>query len=352
MDTWALDYFDNILIPMDNFVTRSPERFVSCKDPDYLYQAYYICKKCLEEKGAHMTEMEKLPAPKLMEIILTSCRGRVDQWVEPFILLALQHVEACETNLFKDLLMKVVAGAFYYNAPLAVAGLQKAGPGALGKFFQLWFAMLWRKSKRTEKNLHFKRDHDKKLCILGLSTLLAVPPQSLPPELRDAGKQLMEANLKLLFDLKQLRDNAEDSSSEDESEEGSDYEEEDDDEPGAESHKMYGGVGAIESIFGLRGGGTGRKATARTSGPTTRNSPAPSTARMLSLHLRTVFCTCRRQTLRGWEPSLGRWPRTSSSPSGSSWSTLRSGASPWPKSSQKRSKVPRPRPNLNAPPPH
>ena len=255
MDTWALDYFDNILIPMDNFVTRSPERFVSCKDPDYLYQAYYICKKCLEEKGAHMTEMEKLPAPKLMEIILTSCRGRVDQWVEPFILLALQHVEACETNLFKDLLMKVVAGAFYYNAPLAVAGLQKAGPGALGKFFQLWFAMLWRKSKRTDKNLHFKRDHDKKLCILGLSTLLAVPPQSLPPELRDAGKQLMEANLKLLFDLKQLRDNAEDSSSEDESEEGSDYEEEDDDEPGAESHKMYGGVGAIESIFGLRGGG-------------------------------------------------------------------------------------------------
>ena len=256
MDTWALDYFDNILIPMDNFVTRSPERFVSCKDPDYLYQAYYICKKCLEEKGAHMTEMEKLPAPKLMEIILTSCRGRVDQWVEPFILLALQHVEACETNLFKDLLMKVVAGAFYYNAPLAVAGLQKAGPGALGKFFQLWFAMLWRKSKRTDKNLHFKRDHDKKLCILGLSTLLAVPPQSLPPELRDAGKQLMEANLKLLFDLKQLRDNAEDSSSEEESEEGSDYEEEDDDEPGAESHKMYGGVGAIESIFGLRGGGT------------------------------------------------------------------------------------------------
>lgn len=255
MDTWALDYFDNILIPMDNFVTRSPERFVSCKDPDYLYQAYYICKKCLEEKGAHMTEMEKLPAPKLMEIILTSCRGRVDQWVEPFILLALQHVEACETNLFKDLLMKVVAGAFYYNAPLAVAGLQKAGPGALGKFFQLWFAMLWRKSKRTDKNLHFKRDHDKKLCILGLSTLLAVPPQSLPPELRDAGKQLMEANLKLLFDLKQLRDNAEDSSSEEESEEGSDYEEEDDDEPGAESHKMYGGVGAIESIFGLRGGG-------------------------------------------------------------------------------------------------
>ena len=248
MDTWALDYFDNILIPMDNYVTRSPDRFITCKDPDYLHQAYYICKKCLDEKGAHMTEMEKLPAPKLMEIILTTCRGQVDQWVEPFILLVLQHVEACETNLFKDLLMKVVAGAFYYNAPLALAALQKAGPGALEKCFQLWFAMLWRTSKRTGKNLHFKRDHDKKLSILGLSSLLAVPLRG------QQGFQLkvLEANLKLLLDLKVLRDNAEDSSSEEESEEGSDYEVEDDDEPGMEGHKMYGGIGAIESIFGMR----------------------------------------------------------------------------------------------------
>lgn len=35
---WAFDYFENILVPLDNFISRGTEVFLSSQNPNYLEQ--------------------------------------------------------------------------------------------------------------------------------------------------------------------------------------------------------------------------------------------------------------------------------------------------------------------------
>ena len=37
-NTWAIDYFDNILVPLDNFISRDTDRFLAGQSPNYLQQ--------------------------------------------------------------------------------------------------------------------------------------------------------------------------------------------------------------------------------------------------------------------------------------------------------------------------
>lgn len=36
---WAIDYFENILVPLDNFISRGTDTFLSGRNPNYLQQA-------------------------------------------------------------------------------------------------------------------------------------------------------------------------------------------------------------------------------------------------------------------------------------------------------------------------
>lgn len=36
---WAIDYFENILVPLDNFISRGTDTFLSSQNPNYLQQA-------------------------------------------------------------------------------------------------------------------------------------------------------------------------------------------------------------------------------------------------------------------------------------------------------------------------
>jgi len=52
---------------------------------------------------------------------------------------------------------------------------------------------------------YFCREHDKKVCILGLASLLAVPSTAMPPELQAGLDQVYKALLKLLVAYKEQR---------------------------------------------------------------------------------------------------------------------------------------------------
>ena len=36
---WAVDYFENLLVPLDNFISRGTEHFLAGTNPNYLQQA-------------------------------------------------------------------------------------------------------------------------------------------------------------------------------------------------------------------------------------------------------------------------------------------------------------------------
>jgi len=228
---WAVEYFENILIPLDNYISRGTERFLTCKNPDYMGSAYNLMQRVY---AMDTMEEDMIPAPRLMECILLSCKGHVDQYIEPFLMLTAGKLldPKIEKKFFLDLLIQVVANALYYNPVLTIQILQKHG--LIQQVFSKWFEMIWKATKKGRVQ-HFKRENDKKINIIGLASILHLPIGQLPPELSAGIGQLIMGTVKLCSDLKELREEkqqslAEESGSDEESDDDEEDEDEDEDE--------------------------------------------------------------------------------------------------------------------------
>ncbi|GKD53693.1 importin beta-like SAD2, partial [Tanacetum coccineum] len=122
--------------------------------------------------------------------------GVVDHWVEPYIRLTVERLRTAERPYLKGLLVQVIADALYYNASLTLNILQKLGVAK--EVFNLWFQML-QQTKKSGVRANFKREHDKKVCCLGLTSLLTLSAEQLPGEVLD---RVFKANLELLVAYK------------------------------------------------------------------------------------------------------------------------------------------------------
>lgn len=80
-------------------------------------------------------------APKLLEVVLQCCQGRVDQWIQPYLSLCLQRLATAEKRILKDALIAVVANALYYNAALTLAVLQSMN--ATQQLLASWFTWIF-----------------------------------------------------------------------------------------------------------------------------------------------------------------------------------------------------------------
>ncbi|CAI5517143.1 unnamed protein product, partial [Closterium sp. Naga37s-1] len=175
LNEFAIDFFEYALDPLDNFISRGTEHFLTCPDPNYPDSLWKLLSKLLSDDD--ISDRDVVPAPKLMEVVLLNCRGRVDAWLPLYLQLALTRLNKASLRHLKDLLMQVVSNSLYYNAQLTLQALE--GMGATAGVFQTWLTMLQAKSQTTSKRLHFKRQHDKKVCILSLVSLLSLPTAAL-----------------------------------------------------------------------------------------------------------------------------------------------------------------------------
>ncbi|KAG7573257.1 Exportin-2 central domain [Arabidopsis suecica] len=191
---WAIDFFPNILVPMDNFISRGTAHFLTCKEPDYQQSLYNVLSTLMTDRNIEDSEIES--APKLIEVVFQNCKGQVDQWVEPYLRLTVDRLQRAETSYVKSLLIQVVANMLYYNPGLTLGVLHNTGLAS--KVFDLWFQMLQQKRK-SGLPANFKREHDKKVCCLGLTSLLALPGGQLPDE---ALQRVFRATLDLLVAYK------------------------------------------------------------------------------------------------------------------------------------------------------
>ncbi|KAH7834629.1 hypothetical protein Vadar_018079 [Vaccinium darrowii] len=192
---WAIDFFPNILVPLDNYISRSTAHFLACKEPDYQQSLWNMISSIMGDKNLDDGDIE--PAPKLIEVVFHNCRGQVDHWVEPYLRITVERLRRTEKPYLKCLLMQVIADILYYNAPLALNILQKLGVAT--EIFNLWFQML-QQTKKSGMRANFKREHDKKVCCLGLTSLLPVPADQLPGE---ALGRVFRATLDLLVAYKE-----------------------------------------------------------------------------------------------------------------------------------------------------
>ncbi|KAM7261408.1 hypothetical protein ACFE04_008775 [Oxalis oulophora] len=191
---WAVDFFPNILVPMDNYISRGTAHFLSCKEPDYQQSLWNLLSSIMADKNLEDNDIQ--PAPKLIQVVFQNCRGQVDHWVEPYLRITVERLHRTEKSYLKCLLLQVIADALYYNAALTLSMLHKLGVTA--EVFSLWLQMLQQK-KKSGLLANFKREHDKKVCCLGLTSLLALPADQLSG---DALPPVFRATLDLLVAYK------------------------------------------------------------------------------------------------------------------------------------------------------
>ncbi|KAJ7957326.1 importin beta-like SAD2 [Quillaja saponaria] len=231
---WAIDFFSNILVPLDNYISRGAVHFLTCKQPDYQQSLWNMISSIMADKNMEDNDIE--PAPKLIEVVFQNCRGQVDHWVEPYIRITVERLQRSEKAYLRCLLMQVIADALYYNAALTLSILQKLGVAT--EIFNLWFQML-QQVKKSGMRANFKREHDKKVCCLGLTSLLALPADQLPGEALD---RVFRATLELLVAYKdQVAEGAKEEEAEDDNDmDGFQTDDEDEDEDGDGSDKEMG----------------------------------------------------------------------------------------------------------------
>jgi len=233
LNDWAIDFFENILVPLDNYISRGTEHFVTCKDPDYQQSLWKGLSSVMTEQN--MEDSDIVPAPKLIEVFFQNCKGQVDHWVEPYLRLTIDRLRRAEKPYLKSLLVQVIANVFYYNPSLTLAMLHKLGVAT--EIFNLWFVML-QQVKKSGKKVNFKREHDKKVCCLGLTSLIGLPANHIPAE---ALERIFKATLELLVaykeqvaESKRQNDAADDDVDEFDADEEENEEDEDDGEMGVD----------------------------------------------------------------------------------------------------------------------
>ncbi|KAL3621644.1 secondary alcohol dehydrogenase (SADH2) [Castilleja foliolosa] len=225
---WAIDFFPNILVPLDNYISRSTAHFLTCKEPDYQQSLWTMISSVMGDKNLEDDDIE--PAPKLIQVVFQNCRGQVDHWVEPYLRITMERLRRTVKSHLKCLLMVVVADALYYNAPLTLNILQKLNVAT--EVFNLWFQML-QQTKKSGARANFKREHEKKVCCLGLASLIPLPADQMPVE---AVERVFKSTLDLLVAYKdQVAEAAKEEEEEDEDIDDMDnYQTDDDEEAGSD----------------------------------------------------------------------------------------------------------------------
>ncbi|OEL15220.1 Importin beta-like SAD2 [Dichanthelium oligosanthes] len=231
LNDWAIDFFENILVPLDNYVSRGTDHFLACKDPDYQHSLWKALSSIMTDQN--MEDSDIVPAPKLIEVFFQNCKGQVDHWVEPYLRLTIDRLRRTEKPYLKSLLLQVIANTLYYNPSLALQKLHTLGVAT--EIFNLWFVML-QQVKRSGQRANFKREYAKKVCCLGLTSLIGLPASHIPGE---ALERIFKSTLELLVSYKdQVAESKRQNAAADDDLDGFEADEEEDEE--VESDKEMG----------------------------------------------------------------------------------------------------------------
>lgn len=181
-DLWATDYIADMVPPIDNFISRGTETFLT---GPYLDMTMNMYKKSVGDLSSD--EMEAGQATELIESVLHNCRGRVDRVIPDIIAVAVKRLSSeIDSKDFKVLLIEVIANALYYNPALTLQVME--AQGCTQVVFSQWLSII----------KLFKREYDIKLVVLGLTAVFELPLASLPPVVQQGAKFILEALVTLL----------------------------------------------------------------------------------------------------------------------------------------------------------
>lgn len=203
-DQWAYDYL-NMMVPcLQSYILKAPDIFLSGSaqlpegNASYIDLIVSMVAKTVTNDRA--SESESRYALSLFMSILHNCHGRVDGYIPYINEITLgklgQQVNA-EVPLTRISIYQVLGSALYYNPALELMELEKRG---------VTQQVLARWLKDTEQ---MDRWLPRKLTVLGLSAILALPTANIPQNVAPAIPQLIDTVVRLALALKEDSDKGE-----------------------------------------------------------------------------------------------------------------------------------------------
>uniref|UniRef100_A0A2R5LJV7 Putative nuclear transport receptor ranbp7/ranbp8 importin beta superfamily n=1 Tax=Ornithodoros turicata TaxID=34597 RepID=A0A2R5LJV7_9ACAR len=186
----GFDFFADMMPALHNFVTVDTPAFVS--NENHLLAMYNMCKALLEGSPGEDAECH---AAKLLEVVILQCKGQIDQCIPSFVELVLRRLgKEITSSELTAMCLQVVIAALYYNPNLLFETLVKLQPQEaplVDHFISMWM-----------DNVDcFLGLHDRKMCVLGLCTLISTPGTK-PQALMEAAGRIMPSMLMLFEGLK------------------------------------------------------------------------------------------------------------------------------------------------------
>lgn len=228
LNDWAQDYWEDCLPAIDNFVSRGTDTFLMCSEPPLLLMTNQTLERALSLKPPGSTDGSTRPtsnadanededsdfsysaiesatcAAQIISIILHHCRSRVDDHLGAYLALLSQQlltegaIKGGRSQM--DAMMLAILDALYYNAVLTMRLLAQMGVLESLLTYLTSAALAYSKSGRMR---HFKSLRSKKIVVLGLASILAVPAQALPPTVGGMLGDIAVAALRVLIAYKE-----------------------------------------------------------------------------------------------------------------------------------------------------
>lgn len=185
----GFDYFTDMMPALHNYVTIDSPAFLS--NENHILAVFNMCKAVLTGDSGEDPECY---AAKLLEVIILQCKGQIDRCIPVIVELVLGRLtREVKTSELRTMCLQVVIAALYYNPQLLLSILDKPSTIVPTESITSHFIKQWIHDTDCFFSLH-----DRKMCVLGLCTLLSLGPIR-PPLLNESIQKIMPACI-ILFD--------------------------------------------------------------------------------------------------------------------------------------------------------
>lgn len=176
-----------MLPALGNFVSYGAQTMI--QTPPYIEAVASMVRDIFRDEK--VGGMDRIYGCKLAEAIMLNLRGHVDQYIPPFVDLAMTVLlnDELKVKSYRVHLMEMVINAIYYNPVLALRVTESKG--WTNKFFSQWFSNIE----------SFTRVHDKKLSILAITGLLTLRAEDVPSSVQQGWPRLLQGVVRLFQTL-------------------------------------------------------------------------------------------------------------------------------------------------------
>ncbi|ESN98462.1 hypothetical protein HELRODRAFT_113778 [Helobdella robusta] len=225
-----IDYFSDMMPALHNYITVDPPAFL--QQPARIEIMYNMAKDILNGELGDAGEDAESHAAKLLEIMLLQFKDLTDlscKMTPIFIQLILSRLSRpIQTTELRTMCLQVILASIFVNPSLTLhilSEVQFSNAGDHSMIRQIVMQVI-------ENSDSFFGVHDRKMFILGFSTLLSLPEGARPPAINDLAPKMLSSLIVVFKGIKKAYEY------QSQQEEENEKEEEDNDEEDADDNEL------------------------------------------------------------------------------------------------------------------